>query len=502
MKTSTAAPSIAYESTNPNLGASAVFVLCQSTTADCRGTVQWQKLDGTAASPAYGYVVRRHSYAYMYPKVNTTVLAPTTFDGVKNAQLKFVETGPSSRTYVEQVHLEPRIRSRDINVNVDGPADNLKDIRVHTLIERGNRLFTAYTSAPLAAGSTSYYAQVPVGTNNSAVGSYRLKISARVGDRGEYREWFWRGADGVSNSGGGTGEAAEVISVRGNVAPYVAKFSFGTVNVNVAAGAGSTKAKVTVAGASAYRPTSLTSRKAQDVPYCADSYGTQTIDAPGTASFDFVPRGASGEKRYAIGVNPLDGNATELWNDDGPGGKQDFGNCLHLRAYGYSIDNLLPFNGATLDRSVTLRNTGGSVSGAIAFPGYTQNVRDVALDVREFIPGVPVLSSPIVVDGNVQPGGGYLFDNLPPGAYYVSVGRKQNCQNWLASRYNNNSSHINEASDRETEAWKSFGRISELSTRGNPSQYDLAVAHGATYAEHNNDSQWLCRLDVPRSLPL
>jgi hypothetical protein len=91
---------------------------------------------------------------------------------------------------------------------------------------------------------------------------------------------------------------------------------------------------------------------------------------------------------------------------------------------------------------------------------------DRFITIREKIPGVKILDTPVVASGRSDSAGNRTFKDLNPGKYTVEVGRRTACADWYPSKFPNNSLYFN-GLDRNAEKWKAFRRLSELSGNKN-----------------------------------
>jgi len=463
---------------NPD-NSTAVYVKCRSTTVDCKGLVRYENVGASTSVGTWkSYSIARGHGAYVRPALSADQalykpagLGPS---NAVNARVAFKESKPASRYYRKWVKLELRQDFRELRGTVTGPATNVTEVKVHRWVVRGNQLL-AYGTVPvdMSLGSAPYtFGNVRLGTNNSVISDYRLSISARV--KGVYREWFWRGTQsGTTYTGAKTSLTASAVRVGSGASPFQANFTYGSVTGTVASGT-----VVTVAGAPSSMSSSASIRKNLDVAYCADIYGSDTA-ALGAYRVDFIPRNspASTDNRYAIKVKPTSSSFSTLWNDA-------FGSCLHARGYANHTTNLLSFptGPGPLVFDPNLRDESHRVLGHVSYQSSPTSA-DRTVDVRAYTPGKPVLSWPIVKKSSVSSSShDYSISGLEPGAYAVSIGRQSDCSTWYPSRYPNNKSHFTSASDRQTEVWKSFSKLSSLSS----GLRAIAIAHGATYAREGH----------------
>lgn len=398
-------------------------------------------------------------------------------------RLLFRETSPYKQELPKNVMLEQRQERRELKGTIDGPGDtSLNDLSV-TLWKKGYR----YRDRALSSGVTNFtFGNVALGYNNAPISDYRISVSATVG--GQRREWFWRGPSGGGSSTGGSTDLRGASPVRvGKGGPtYDVPFNYGTISGNVS-NAGGTNVKITVAGAPAVMPSTVALRRDLDVPYCAEIFGSTTTT--GSYSVNFVPRGT--DNKYLVKADALSGSAMTVWNNT-------WGSCLHARNYRYARDagsatdlsrsNLISLGGSSATAPpTTLRNPTSGFSGNIDWnfsPGYY----DRYVYVREYIPGMPVLNSPVVGTTVATSNGVYSLAGLPPGKYWLDIGRPVGVSGWYKSRYSNNATYLSSEADRQTEIWKSFSRLSSLPGTSTSGLEGIAVDHGASYAPGKQNS--------------
>lgn len=416
-----------------------------------------------------------------------------------SGRLLFREARPYKQELPNNVKLEQREERRAVTGSIDGPgastlkASNelkvtlwkVKGLQSQRVAVRSGSELTQESSSKL----TFEFGSAGLNYNNApAVTEYRVSVSAKID--GERREWFWRGPSAGGTTTGGSTDLRGSSPVRISKSPkpydpvaFDIPVRFGTITGGQS-GAGSVA--YTLAGAPAVMPSDLPGRRDLDVPYCAEVFGHLTTS--GDYTFPFVPRGP--DNAYLVRANPTTGMT--VWNNT-------WGSCLHARNYRYARDagaatdlsraNLITFGGATTKTgpSINVRPVTSGFTGDIDYnfsPGYY----DRYVYVREYIPGVPILNSPIINSVAANSSGGYTLSGLPQGKYWLDIGRPVGVSDWFKSRYSNNASHFTSESDRETEIWKSFSRLSNLPGSSTSGLEAIAVKHGASYAAGKQNS--------------
>jgi hypothetical protein len=444
-------------------GGSDILVKCTNTKTDCKGTIEYEKIEGYTPGDddehkRTSYSVKRGTSKYITAAMSAEQKARVTHNTqYVTGNLLIKETKPSKRTFAKDVRLTNRQYERRLTGRINGPSAGLSDMKV-TLWKIKGLQTSRFKSKDVAPGGTYDFGDIPIGVNNTPTSDYRMSISADV--RGERREWFWRGSwggNGESNAGARSIATASPIRVGPSVSDdFEVNFDYGTVS-GVISGPGSPGATVIVAGAPSAYPSRASDRRAMDVPFCADIFGTATTTDPNndngaSYSVPFIPRSTAStvDRRFVVGVKPYGSQSTELWNET------EFGSCLATRKYANSWDHLIGFppGSQTLPFTRVLRNASGSIGGKVSYSGFTPSWADRNVDLRQFIPGQSVLSSPkiggVVANSSSKQ---YKINDIPPGKYWLEVGRNNSCSAWYASIFPNNSAYLN-GLDRGSEAWK------------------------------------------------
>ncbi|MRJ77014.1 hypothetical protein GEV29_10725 [Aeromicrobium sp. SMF47] len=363
--------------------------------------------------------------------------------------LRVAETSPKKKTHDHKVTTETRKSSQQITGTAAGVAGStVSQLRVEllTVVRGGNTLVKKFDNDL----SDGYAFTVPLGANNSPSATYRLRITGKDQD-GIARAWFWRGADGKFTGGGRYINEATPIQATKN-SNFDADFRYSSI-----AGAASDGTSITAVG----QPGSFsgaTVRRELDYVGCANVFG-ETKAKGGRYRIDFLPyNSTAGDKRYMISARK---GSVDAWYGST---SERFGSCFDVQDYTYSRSNLIAVNGsgpAVRDASVSGNNNELYVDGK--FSGFKPTAQgDRWLRLREKVPKVPILDAPVVAERQATSAGNGLFSNVPPGKYWVEIGRRTGCSDWYPSRYPNNSAYFKGA-DRSSEKWKAFRTLGSLS---------------------------------------
>ena len=384
------------------------------------------------------------------------------------------EDSPKNITHVYKVTTETSIGSRKITGVVKGTGA-MSDLKV-ALIRKLRGGSSEVVGSPRSVTNGGSYAFTSrLGTNNSRGSSYVLRISGRDKD-GARRAWYWRGADGNGDGGGRFLRDASSVRVT-KAGDFEADFIYSSIIGSAPKGT-----TVRVAAPPSSFPSDSLYRRELDVPSCANYYGRTTSD--GSYRVDFLPvDGDATDKRYMVSVGA--GSRT-VWA--GMNGTEEFGSCHDVLNHKLSSANLIPLGSAVYERDPISFREGNDLTVTAKFSGFSTESSDRWITIREMVPGLRILDTPIVAQG-----GGVLsssgksatktFSNLPPGQYSVEVGRRTGCSSWSGSVYSNNKAYFNGA-DRGAEGWKSFSTLKSLPGSANSGLERIAIAHGATYAKH------------------
>ncbi len=393
----------------------------------------------------------------------------------RNQDLYVNEDSPKNITHVYPVTTETSIGSRRIQGEVHGQGA-VTDMKVELIRRLRGGNIQVMGSRPVTNGG-SYSFTSRLGTNNAPGSPYVLRISGRD-QAGTLRSWFWRGVDG--NGDGGGRYLRDASSVRATKAgDFVADFTYSSITGTAPSGA-----TVRVAATPTSFPSDSAYRRELDIPSCANYYGRTTSN--GSYRVDFLPvDDSAADKRYLVSV--ADDGRT-VWA--GENGTQLFGSCHDVLNHRLDDDNLIPLGTAVYARQPITFPEGNDFTVTARFSGFSPQSSDRWITVREMVPGLKILDAPIVAQG-----GGVLsssgksatktFRDVPPGQYWVEVGRRTGCSTWYPSVYPNNKAYFNGA-DRGAEAWKAFTKLSSLPGSAHQGLERVAIAHGATYARQGS----------------
>jgi len=423
------------------------------------------------------YSVPAHSSRTMQVAVRTTEPAyPYAANGgikrgdvyYKDAVLVVNQDYPRNKTRTYNVQTETLLTAQQITGVVQGPAGHTaSDIKVELVrsLRGGGTQVVRYAEVPTNGGI--YKFTVSLGTNNSASGPYKLRISGHVdnADNGTTRSWYWRGSDG-STTGGGGRYLDEGTTLRATkMGDYNANFTYGSITGQVTNSVPPNgRVDITVAAPPRTYSSNSKTRREYDFPYCGNVYGSTDAANGGAYSVDFLPV-YTGTQRYMVRASY---GAVRTWNAR-TGSGTGFGSCFDVMDYERSTANLLaiPAGGILSGYNVQVRRSSNDLLIDGAFSGFSPTASDQTVTIREKIPGLPVLSAPVVARGHTNSNGNANGDNtiknLPPGKYWVEVGRRTSCSAWYPSVFPNNDAYFSGA-DRGAERWKTVaGKYEEYS---------------------------------------
>ena len=385
-----------------------------------------------------------------YPWTGGTALGDVFY---KNAVLVVNQDYPRDKTRTYGVKTETLLPYQQLKGAVQGPdgheATGVKVELVRT-IRGGNTQVVRTAEIPDTGGNYSF--NVALGTNNTSSAPYKLRISGHDSD-GTFRSWYYRGGDGGA-SGGRYLDEGSTIRVN-KLGDYDANFSYGSIAGTVTDSINGGSAEVTVAAPPPVYSTNYKTLREYDFPSCGNIYGKTTSSSSGAYRIDFLPLYA-GVPRYMVRASSA---GVETWNTPNGGGT-GFGSCLDVVDYGSrTAANLLsiPTAGSQLVYNPQVKLSGNSVNIDGAFSGFSPTTGDRYVTLREKIPGIPVLSSPVVARGSVNTSGNAsgtsALKNVPPGKYWVEMGRRTTCSAWYPSVYPDNNAYFS-GEDRGAERWK------------------------------------------------
>jgi hypothetical protein len=427
-------------------GVGKVYMRC-TTSSTCRGTIYF---NGSYAK-RQSFSVAGHSSKYVKvvlgsgdaadPFTHGVKVGDDYFKAVNGVRLYVNENSPRNITTYNWVNTETLVSSTapKITGQIITPAPgHMTGLKVELIRSiRGGNTQVVGTRYVTEGGNYSFTSRL--GTNNSSGSPYKLRISG-IDDNGQFRSWFWRGSDG--NTVGGGRYLADGSTVRtSKYGPFNADFHYSSITGTTTNGA-----SVTVAAPPATFSSNAVTRRELDYPSCANVYGRDTSN--GTYRVDFLPvDNGTAEKKYMVAAKS---GSTQVWA--GANGTGPFGSCQDVLNYQFSRSSLIPVNTtSTYDRDVSIRLSGNDLRVVPSFSGFTPTTSDKWVRLREYIPGVKILDAPVVAEGISS--GSKTFHNVPPGKYWVEVGRRTGCSAWYPSRYPDNNAYFSGA-DRGAERWK------------------------------------------------
>lgn len=389
----------------------------------------------------------------------------------RSTKLYVDESGPKNVVpFYYAIRTETPVSAGRINFSINGDMTGVSNLKLDLVrVARGGGV------REYPQDIDSGYISLALGTNNAASSPYILKLSAKV--NGKNRSWYWHGVDG--NTDGGVKSIGEASVVRATKDVFDATFYIGRMR-----GTTTANAEVKALGVpSTY--SGVTFRNSLDSPSCANEFGADVADSGGNYSIPFLPYdGDDGAKaRYMVTAKSGD---LEAWRGTGA---TKFGSCSDVLDYSYSTANLI-----TTPTTVNLNPepSNSDVTVRRFYSGFKPTNSDANVRLREKIPGLTVLESPVVAEGTATQGDGrnITFKDVPLGKYWVEVGRRTGCATWYPSVYSNNSAYF-KGEDRGAEAWKSFKTLKYLSS----SMRRVAVAHHAGSAQNKSSGKagWMYR---------
>lgn len=444
-------------------GTGKVYMTCHSSHT-CKGKISFTNDTGTPRTRDYSVGGNRSAYVSVAVHADALVnpqnpLSPRVNKGdyyaISNVSLKVNEDSPQNVTHYYTVTTETLLKTQQITGSVNGPLGGVaSDVRVELLsVLRGGN--TELVRSASVANGGSYSFTVNLHTNNSPSSEFKLRISA-TDQNGGFRSWFWRGSDNSPRGGGRYLREASTVQAT-KYGDYDADFRYssitGTITNNVSPGSTS---RITVAAPPVAYSSSVSTRREYDLPHCANIYGQTRTNTSGAYRVDFLPFDqAVSDKRYMVGARY---GSTELWNGS-------FGSCLDTMNYSTSQFNLIALGAGAATKSFTLRRSGNRLTVSAPYSGFSPTAKgDRWIRLREKVPGLRVLEAPVVAQASASQGGGKVyrtFDDVPPGDYWVEVGRRTGCTGWYPSVFSNNDAYFS-GLDRGSEAWKTVaGKYAE-----------------------------------------
>lgn len=423
----------------------------------CRGSVLFVRDGAKPRSRAYRVPAGRTSYVSVAIRDdsrdnphNVPVVAGRDVRAVSAARLRIVERSPRRSTHDQYLTTETRVVRQQITGTVTGLGSvRATDVRVELVrpLRGGNT--TIVKSRSVAQNGGSYSMSVNLGANNAPSTAYLLRVSGRDQD-GTRRTWYWRGANGRPTGGGA--HVRDGMAVRATKwSSFVADVAYGSVSGTTSPGA-----EVRVASP----PPSYGGRTAQrelDVPSCANVFGETTADGSGAWTVGFLPVTRSANNRYMVGVRR---GRTQAWYGKGA---ERFGSCHDATSYGKRRAGLMTLTGQVTGKAAEVSPTGNTVTVRARYSSAYRPTGqgDRWIRIREKVPGLKILDTPVVAEGVADASGRRTFSDLPPGRFWVEVGRRTGCADWYPSRFTNNNTYF-KGLDRGSERWKSFRRLRDL----------------------------------------
>ncbi|TXL63253.1 carboxypeptidase-like regulatory domain-containing protein [Aeromicrobium terrae] len=360
----------------------------------------------------------------------------------------------SSYDYDKWIGVEPLVTKQDITGTVSGSMTGLSGVKVS--LYRVSKETSTLSSSRSVSNGSSFTFPVKMGPNNTTSTSrYKLRVSAEV--NGEFTSWWWRGSSsgsvGGERGGGRTITEGTTIAVR-PYAAFHADVAWGTISGSVAG------AREVQVFAPPVTTPSGTPRRELDSPYCANRYGSQ--ETSGSFAIRFLPAtpAIANNKRYMVRVVPASGGDFESWNG-GPG-EGGYGSCNDILDYTYSTAHLIELTSESPNVTVNpvLRNATATVKFQFDYDGFSPQISDRYVSLREYIPNKEILDSPKVRTGTASSAGNFDMTKVRPGKYWAEVGRTTGCHRWYPSIYHNNNLYFKD--DRSNERWKTVdGRYAE-----------------------------------------
>lgn len=435
-------------------GKGQVAIECKSSST-CKGTLRFA---GSTKSTSYSVPGRATVYRAVALRAGDSA-NPHRGGTSKNGQyfykagqkLRVTETSPKKAVTTYTVTTETVVKRQQITGVIRGVAGSqASGIRVELLrlVRGGNTDVVSFVN-DLKNGDR-YSLSVPLGANNSPSGTFRLRISAK--DQGGIsRTWYWRGTDNRPTGGGRyLSEASAVQATK--TSDFNADFLYSSIQGTAPSGTTVTA----VAPPRSYKGGTTVTREL-DFVGCGNAFGETKASSAGTYRIDFLPY-LAGERRYMVSARR---GSVDAWY--GRPATERFGSCFDVGNYAYSAANLIVLNGASPTvRDVDVTSSGIDITVDGSFSGFSPTEQgDRWIRLRERAPGMPILDAPVVAERLGNSNGNTRFSNVPPGNYWVELGRRTGCSDWYGSRYPNNSAYF-KGQDRGAERWKSFRKLSDL----------------------------------------
>lgn len=424
----------------------------------CRGKISFARDTGKPRVRAYRVAAGRTSYVSVALHAdsrdnphNAPAVAGRDIRSVSNVRLKVDEDSPRNTTHHYQRIVTETLQPRqDITGTVTGVGAHLSSsVRVELvrLLRGGSIKIVARRDVPATGGR--YTMSVALGANNSASSAFRLRIVG-IDQDGQRRTWYWRGTSNRATGGGAHVRDASLVQAHRS-GDFVADFTYGSISGTTAPGA-----EVAVASP----PPSFGGRTAQrelDIASCADYFGETTADGAGSYVLGFLPVTSAYDDRYVLSTRS---GATRAWYG---ATDQRFGSCHDATGYRKARGNLITLSSALTGKRLDASPSGNTVTVRTRYSSAYQPTSqgDRWVRIREKVPGLKILDTPVVAEGQADSAGVRTFTDLNPGTYWLEVGRRTGCSDWYPSRFVNNRATF-KGLDRLSEQWKSFTTLSKV----------------------------------------
>ena len=430
-------------------GLGRVYLRC-SASSTCKGKVS---IAG-GVETKYAVAAKKAAYVFVTVPASANPNSGGTNMGdyfKKESTLTVNEDSPSNVTHAPQnITTETKVASQEIAGTVKArPGSPIADDVEIELWRIGRGGVTQFIKSDEVSNNGSFSHSVSLGTNNSPSGEYGFRVTG-IDDKGEFQSWWWRGGDDAPRGGGKyIREATRIKATKSG--EFTADVQYASISGTVRdGGTARSNVEVTVAGAPSSYSDARTN-KDLDFPGCANNFGQQRTNGAGYYEIGFLPYSDTDDPRYAVLANPRSISASTsllpLWNDE-------YGSCLNAMGYAQSRANLISLTSGNKTQHFALRESKNKIHVNAGYSGFTPTEKgDRFVRVREKIPGVGILDSPVIKQTIASTGGVADFSNLPRGSYWVEVGRRTGCSAWYKSRYKNNNLYFN-GEDRGAERWK------------------------------------------------
>lgn len=435
-------------------GKGKVALQCKSS-KPCKGTLQFV---GSRSSTAYSVPAKKTIYRAVTVRSSDRAnphRGGTSMGGeysYKSGQkLRITEKSPkkASKTYtVTTETLKTRQQITGVVKAVNGSQVSGVRVELLRLLRGGSTQVVAFANNLTDGGHYTF--NVALGANNSASGTYRLRVSAKDQD-GISRTWYWRGTDSRPTGGGRYLAEASAIQAKKS-SDFNADFRYSSI-----VGTAPSGTSVTVVAPPRSYSGGTTVTRELDFVGCGNAFGETTASSSGSYRVDFLPY-LAGERRYMVSARR---GSVDAWY--GRPSTERFGSCFDVGNYAYSTSNLITLDGTSpTRRDVDVSASGIDITVDGSFSGFSPTEQgDRWVRLRERAPNTAILDAPVVAERLANTKGNVRFSNVPPGNYWVELGRRTGCSDWYPSRFANNAAYFKGA-DRGAERWKAFKKLSSL----------------------------------------